>query len=579
MATTDQVSDADLLAALRDWSNPTTRRHFLLRSGLVLGGVAVSGAVADFLAACASGSPSTTGTTVVKGGHVTYGNISDVHELIPQQRPSLNAEWIVQSMLFDGLIAIGTNADIVLQLAESPATFSSDGLTATFKMRKDAKWSDGQPVTAHDVVFSYNLDIDPTYNGWNAPSRNNNGYLAKVVALDDYTVQFTSKTLDSNFALIGNRLVAPQHILGSLSGTDLNTTSFATAPTVTCGAFTFDHWDKGSQIVLNANKKYYRGAPNIDHWVYKQLSANQNLADLLQTGEVDYGVVDLPSYDRLSTVSSIDLITFKGHNDITNILMNLDPKRPSYQLFGDKTVRQALAYAVDRAAMVKPVFSGHAVVPNGIVLVGSWAYNENVVPKYTYDKAKAESLLDGAGWTKDSSGKRSKNGVPLAWTMVGYNLPEFALAAQICQQYWSAIGCDVTLKLGDVNFTVNQLLNDRNWAMMVIDFGPNAVVPDIRIYVDSRNTGPGGIDGEQIISTQLDQLMAQAASTLDKTKAKPIWDQIQNLMADECWIISLLSRDAVWASNKRVKGAQFSLYNSFDTGMPWINKVWVTDGK
>src|ERR1700674_6026287 len=88
-----------------------------------------------------------------------YGNISDVPELIPQQRPSLSAGWIVPSMLFDGLIAIGTNADIVLQLAESPATFSSDGLTATFKMRKDAKWSDGQPVTADDAVFSHTLDI------------------------------------------------------------------------------------------------------------------------------------------------------------------------------------------------------------------------------------------------------------------------------------------------------------------------------------------------------------------------------------------------------------------------------------
>jgi len=572
---TDQIAEHEVLSALSRWNQPSTRRQFLRRSGLLVGTTAVLGSVADILAACAQ-STSTSGA-VVTGGHVVYGS-NDINSLFPGNHP-FDAEYLLQALMFDGLVAVSAGGDLIPQIAAGLGQFSADGLTATFKLRNDVKWTDGTPVTAKDVVFSYTIDIDPAYKGWNSPSRGSiSEYLQSVTALDDHTVQFTAKKVDAQFSLIGSRLIAPQHVLGSLSGTDLNTTSFVRNPSVSSGAFKFDHWDQGSQVVLTRNSNYYLGSPHLENFVYKILAANQNRSNLLQTDEMDWGSVQLSDYDKMKTVDTVDLISV-GHGDVDVVLMNMDPAKPYYQIFGDKSVRQALLYALDRTAMLNAVYFGHGEVAKGIILSSSWAYNKNIQPQYNFNKSKAESLLDAAGWVKNSSGVREKNGVELKWEIHGYNFPNYANEAQIMQQQWNAIGCNITVKLGTPQVTVNELLNTRDFPMLIIDFSPSVVLPDIRIYVHSRDSVPGGINGSKISISQLDSLTDQAAATLDRKTAIPIWEQVQNLMADELPLLPLLSADVEWAVNKRVKATQFSLYTSSTNGLPWLNKVWVADGK
>jgi peptide/nickel transport system substrate-binding protein len=421
------------------------------------------------------------------------------------------------------------------------------------------------------------MDIDPSYVDWSGSSTRGQitSYLDSVQAVDDYTVKFKAKQVDAQFALIGTRLTAPKHVLGSMSAADLNKADFITNPNVSFGPFKFDAWQKGSQVSLVANTDCYRGAPAVDRYVVRTQPNSQNYATMLKTAEADQASIPVSDYQSLQPEQSITITTV-GQPFPDIILMNQDPAKSASQIFGDKAVRQALTYAIDKQAMLQSAYFGLGVVADSIVPPGSWAYSKSINPQYAYDPAKAESVLDNAGWTKGTGGIREKNGLPLRWEVIGY--PGFATQAQILQKYWSAIGCDVSIKLGTVPETVDQLLNKRDFAMMLINVGPNIVFPDLRVYVHTKNSAPGGINGSLVNIPSLDALMDQAAATLDRSKQQALFVQIQDLMAQEQPLIPIVAPSSFLGLNKRVQGTQLTPY-SWDRSRPWINGEWVSDGK
>src|SRR6202162_3887839 len=218
---------------LEDWS----RRDFLRRMGATAAWTVFSGGALELLDACGGGT-TTTSQTGKKGGHVVEGAFSDVRTFNSMLSSDTASNQVI-GLMFDGLLNSKKNGDLVGSLAQDLPKTSADGLTYTFKLRPNLKWSDGQALTADDVIFTYQLAYDPKYKDVASPRRGDlEKYIASVTAPDPLTAVITTTQVFSPFLVARTQYgILPQHVLGSLSAKDINTSDFNKAPTVANGCF------------------------------------------------------------------------------------------------------------------------------------------------------------------------------------------------------------------------------------------------------------------------------------------------------------------------------------------------------
>jgi peptide/nickel transport system substrate-binding protein len=561
---------------LEEWS----RRDFLRRAGGAAAFMAFSGGIVEFLQACAgTSSNNNTGTTAKKGGHVVEGNFSDVRTFNSMLSSDTASNQCI-GLMFDGLLNYNaSDGSLVPALASGLPQQSSDGLTYTFKLRSGLKWSDGQALTSDDVKFTYQLAYDPQYKDFASPRRGDlSKYIASIDTPDAQTVVIKTTQVFAPFlANHGLYGILPKHILGSMDGKTLNTTDFNNGPTVSNGAFKFVSWEKGQQVTMARNDNYWAGAPYLDQWIYKVLPDSVAVTNQLKTGEIDIGPVDPGQYDSLKGTPTVAISEFPVPT-FTFYAYQLDPNKPAGPLFQDKSVRQALLYALDRQSIVSAIFFNHGVVANSVEPPTSWAYKAKPQVVIGFDKSKAEGMLDAAGWTKGSDGTRAKNGTKMKFTMItnaGNKQRESMLTYM--QQAWSAIGVEATPSLIQFPQLVSQIVDIRTFDMFLVGFNWGADPDESPLYT-TANAAAGGFNGADFKNDQVDSILNQALSTLDKTKRKQLYAQFQDIMSDQQPSPVLLFNTGIYGVNTRVKGTGFGPFNQFGN-RPWNHNVWVTDGK
>jgi len=558
---------------LEQWS----RRDFLKRTGGAAAYVAFLAGGVEFLEACAGGG-GTQSATPKKGGHVVEGNISDIRTLNSMLSSDTASNQVI-GLMFDGLLNQKKNGDLIGAIAQDVPKPSSDGLTYTFKLRDNLKWSDGQAITADDVKFTYQLAYDPQYKDFASPRRGDlSKYIASIDTPDPKTVVVKTTQVFAPFlASHGLYGILPKHVLGSLDGKALNSADFNSAPTVVNGPFKFKSWDKGQQVTLERNDSYWGGAPYLDQWIMKVLPDSVALTNQLKTGELDIGPVDPGQFDNLKTTESVTTTEFPVPT-FTFYAYNLNPDTKAGKLFADKAVRQALLFALNRQQIVDAVFFGHGKVANSVEPPTSWAYKDKPKILYTFDKAKAESLLDGAGWAKGADGIRAKGGLKLKFDMItnaGNKQRESML--QVMQQSWKDIGVEATPSLIQFPQLVSQIVNIRTFDVFLVGFNWSNDPDEAPLY-HSRNAVPGGFNGADFKNDQVDSILDQALGTLDKAKRKQLYEQFQDIMSEEVPSPVVLFNTGIYGWNKRVQGTDFGSFNQFGS-RPWAHSVWVTDGK
>ena len=562
---------------LQEWS----RRDFLKRAGGAAAYVAFMAGGAELLAAACGPSNNPTSLTPVKGGKLIEGAISDIASVpFNTLNSGDTASTQMITLTFDGLLGIAANGDNIPALASALPTVSSDSLTFTFKLRPNLKWSDGSPLTADDVVFSYGLMFLPETKDFVSRYRSDlEGYLQSVTAPDKQTAVFKFSKVQASFLDSHcRRGILPKAVLGSVAPKALNTHDFFSAPTVTNGVFKFVKWDKNQQVVLARNDNFWAGASHLDQYIYKVVSDAVVLAQQLKTGEIDVGQPDKSQWDNMKTVTTITTQTFVRPS-FDYYLFNLGPGTLGSQLFSDKNVRKALHMALDRVAIAKAVYFGLATVADSVQVPINWAYNPNVTPKYKFDKAAAEKLLDDAGWTKGSDSIRAKGGVKMKFelnTNSGNKVRESLI--QVMQQQWKDIGVEATPRPIAFQTLVTQLRSTHTFQVIMLGIASSDTDPDQTTLWGSKGIGAGGLNGMQYKNAQVDQLLADALTTTDRAKRKPLYNQIQNILADELPAPILFYSNYLWGISKRVKNFNVGPYNTYQ-GRSWMKDVFVTDGK
>ncbi|WP_415953178.1 ABC transporter substrate-binding protein [Streptomyces sp. KLOTTS4A1] len=300
------------------------------------------------------------------------------------------------SKIFDGLLTHDAGMNLEPALAAELPKKSADGLTYTYKLREDVKFSDGKPFTAKDVVYTYETILD---------EKTNNAYKSELDALESVEakgkdeVVFHLKYPYAPFAERTVHAIAPAHIA---SKQDVNTGPLGTEPVGT-GPYTLVDWSKGEKLTFKANPDYWGGAPKVKNFTMAIIKDDDIRATRLRSGDLD-GAILPPNLAK----------TFAGDKnrrtyEATSFDYRVVTLPSGNKAAGDTAIRRALDVAVDRKAMVDSILYGAGKEAYGPVPTDSPWFAKGT--ERAQDLKQAEKILDEAGWKKGSDGIREKDGV------------------------------------------------------------------------------------------------------------------------------------------------------------------------
>jgi len=509
------------------------------------------------------------GTTA--GGTVVEASLADPTTFNPLVGQDF-AAYVVASICFNGLLSINAAGNPIPAIAAALPEISKGGTTYVFKLRPNLKWSDGTPLTADDVVFTYDLMFSPKYKAFSSAYRGDlEQHLKSVRAIDSQTVEFVTNGPYAPFQVADCTLgLLPKHVLGKLSPKALNTASYNQGPTVSNGAFTFVSRQTGSQITFARNPHYWGPAPKLDGYVLKIVPTSVSIAQQLETGEIDIGPLTADQFATIKGSGNAKLLTFPSLN-VEVATYNLNATSKASTIFADAGVRQALWWALDRPAIIKAAFFGAGgLFTNSPEPNGTWAHSSSITPNYSYNPSKAESMLDGLGWTKDSSGVRAKGGAQMAFTIM--TIPSYQTAVEAMAAQWKAIGVNVSTQITTIGVLVDQLFHTRSFDMIFIADNLLSADPDMSAYFHSRNAVPGGLNAGGYKNPAMDKVLDAAVATLDQAKRKQLYSQFQNIFAADPPGIPMVDLVQGYGISSKVSHASFGTYDNFSP-RPFMNAI------
>ncbi|MBG0857846.1 ABC transporter substrate-binding protein [Streptomyces spinoverrucosus] len=360
-------------------------------------GAAFAAAVLAGVAACSA--PSEGGSGGSPAESVVIGVPSEPNTL----SPLLGYGKDGNSKIFDGLLARDADLRLKPALATSLPQVADDGLTYTYSLREGVKFSDGEPLTAADVVFTYQTVLNENTNN---TARSELDAVKDVRASGDDKVVFTLKYPYAPFAGRTVLPIVPEHIAGKQ---DPNTGSFNTEPVGT-GPYVLSSWSKGEKLTFKANPDYWGGAPKVKTFTMAIIADDNVRATRLRSGDLDGAV--LPPNLAATFKSDEGTKSYEARSyDFRTVTLPTAGK-----VTGDRAIRQALDAAVDRKAMVDKVLDGAGTPAYGPLPVDDPSFAKGI--ERTQDLDRAGRILDEAGWKTGKDGIREKGGVRAAFTLL-----------------------------------------------------------------------------------------------------------------------------------------------------------------
>ncbi|MGG8645482.1 ABC transporter substrate-binding protein, partial [Streptomyces lividans] len=306
------------------------------------------------------------------------------------------------SKIFDGLLARDTDLELKPALAAALPKVTDDGRTYTFTLREGVKFSDGEPLTAGDVVYTYRTVLDEKTNN---TARSELDAVENVRASGDGTVVFTLKYPYAPFAARTVLPIVPEHVAGKQ---DPNTGDFNTEPVGT-GPYVLTGWSKGEKLGFRANPHYWGDKPAVKSFTMAVIADDNVRATRLRSGDLDGAV--LPPNLAATFEKDDGRRTYRARSyDFRAVTL------PSAgQVTGDRAIRRALDAAVDRQAMVDKILDGAGRPAYGPLPVDDPWYERGI--ERPRDLAAAGRILDEAGWKPGSGGIRARDGQRASFTL------------------------------------------------------------------------------------------------------------------------------------------------------------------
>jgi peptide/nickel transport system substrate-binding protein len=467
-------------------------------------------------------------------------------------------------------------------LREVPTTqnggISADGLTYTLRMRPGLKWSDGQPCTARDWVFTWKWITDPANHavgslGW--------ARIASAEAKDDTTAIVKLKQLYVPFVAetLAGWPILPEHVQSKTTSE-----AFGRKP-VGNGPFRFVEWVSGDHITLERNPFYWRTPKAyLDRLIWKFIPDRNAVLAQVKTGVVDIGVdYQEAQIPELSNIPDVNVL-ISAQNVIERyhftIVTNEDVKKP-HHLFGDARLRKAITLATDRQTIVNTVLHGKTRVAT--TQLDNTAYQNPQLKPHPFDPVQARRILDEAGWRPGPDGVRTKDGTRFS---IAHSTTAGNQTRETIQALVQANLKDVGVEMKIVNFpgptffatfTENGAYISRKYDMVGVNGGLPSLDPNIRLQYHSAEIPtrekPNGLNLGGVSDLELDKLLDAQLQTLDNAKRKEILWKAQQRIHDTCAIMPMYQKLVVNTVNKRVRGLKTIDFGAV-TSIVWNTHEW-----
>ncbi|MCA1074382.1 ABC transporter substrate-binding protein [Clostridium bowmanii] len=473
----------------------------------------------------------------------------------------------VTELVFEGLMSNDVQGNPTGLVAKK-WEISEDNKTYTFIINKGIKFSNGEELKAKDIEFTYTALCDPKYDGPRADAveklagyKEYNKGDAKTVTgikvIDDYTISFTltevkAPALSGDF---GYGIMCKSYYTFE-KGNVAKLKELFLKP-MGSGPYLFKTYKAGQEADFEKNPTYWKGEAKINKLILKVTNA-QTAIQSLSAGEVDI--------DRIGTSpENIQMLKTSGF-----VNMQLYPAN-SYGYMGlnlkdeklkDVKVRKALIYGLNRKGFIDAKYKGYAEVCNSPVSQVSWAYSDDVT-KYAYDPAKANTLLEEAGWLKKDDGFRYKDGKKFEIHWMTYKGSKYVdMLIPIVKENWKAIGIDVIPELMEFNTLCTKVYDEQKFEMFNMSWSLS-IDPDPSGIFSAKQAELGGFNAGNWINPESLKLMTAALKTTDTNERKKLYGEWLKLFTEDVPYILLDQSKEMWAVSSRVKGISLSPYIRF----------------
>ncbi|WP_159436078.1 peptide-binding protein [Anaerosalibacter sp. Marseille-P3206] len=481
---------------------------------------------------------------------------------------STSYDGYVVDLIYDGLLSNDEEGNPVPHVAKE-WELSEDHKTYTFHLRDDVKFSDGEPLTAKDIEFTYMVLCDPTYDGrytdqvsqivgLNEYRDGNAESIEGIKVIDDHTISFTftealtTHIWDCSFAIM------PKHAFPEYKKGNVEAIKEQMQTPMGSGPFVLEKFEPKQYIEFKANPDYFMGAAKVDKIIFKFTTGETSMSEI-EKGTIDVQIQVPPKGENKEIIEGTGYVNIVEYpqNGYGYMGWNLRDER-----LADKRVRQALMYGFNRQQFVDVYYQGYAKVCNVPISQVSWAYTDDI-NDYAYDPDKAIALLEEAGWMPGADGIREKDGNKLDFVWDTYTDSKFVeTMIPMLKADWEKIGVKVEPNLMEYNSLVEKVYDKREFDMYNMAWSLS-IDPDALELFHSSQDIPSGNNSVGFRNEENDKLMEAGRKEFDQTKRAEIYHEWAKLMNEELPYM-FLTQNLEWeAVNERVSNWNTSPYVSF----------------
>lgn len=454
------------------------------------------------------------------------------------------------------------------QLAES-WEWSQDRKAITFRLRKNAVWSDGVPLTAEDVRWTWQMQTHPAVAWDNVNSKD---FVRDVEVVDPHTVRFHFTRVYSKQMLDANEgVILPKHAWSKLPVEKWRESSdWFKQNLVVSGPFTIASWTPQQELVMARNERYWeKDRPYLDRFVMRILPDAGSLVSQVIGGEIDFiPQVGPNDVSRVKADPDLNLISYWSNLYVVAGWNTANP------LFADADVRRALTLAMDRQAIVDTLLPGGmgrvAVSP---YIQSVWAHDKNLKP-YPFDPAEARRILAAKGWKdSDGDGILDRYGKPFSFELTSNaGNQQRNDAAVMIQQQLKKVGIDARPRILEFNSMI-EAMNRGMFDATVIGLSMDTSL-DMTAQFHSRSVPPEGANSFRYSNPEVDRLLEQVASQPTLQEAEALIHQIERLLHRDQPATFLWESQRIAAVNKRIRDAKPNQMHSLFNLKDW----WLAPG-
>lgn len=467
------------------------------------------------------------------------------------------------SLMFLPLVELNSKLEFEGEIADSVTT--EDNKNFIVHIDEKATWSDGEKITADDVVYTALRLTSPVIGNTSMmyyvfEGVGDDGFTEEgaesidgIKAIDDATVQFTTKdemsltTFENSYARY--LMTLPKHVIEQYSEEELKTADWFNHPDVVSGPYMVTDFDVDHYISYKANENYWKGAPKIAKLNIKIVSGSQLYAGL-QSGEIDItqptmSVIPQEDYDSIEGLSNVNVVYGEP---VTNQSVFIQTKNVP-----DVRVRQAMLYAIDRKMVLEQLLKGKGEVVDGFLSSASPFYDDGIVP-VEQDVEKAKELLAEAGW----------DGSQTLRFYVNSGDGAFVNAANVFVAQWAAVGIKVEVQTVDFATLMSVAgTNDYDILAVQYTYAPVDPYPDVAWLLGGEESWTGYGDDS------VNEALAKTQTTSDIDEFKGLYSVVDQKVQEDVPMFSAYIVSAQAAVNKRLVNATPSVYGFFNNVEQW----------